>query len=63
MTAVVALRPGAPASTEELQTHCRSQVAAYKVPKRVYFVDQVPRQPSGKPDYKAAKSIAGGDGS
>jgi acyl-CoA synthetase (AMP-forming)/AMP-acid ligase II len=63
VTAVVALRPGASASEEDLRAHCRSQVAGYKVPKAVHFVDQVPRQPSGKPDYKAAKAIAGGDGS
>jgi acyl-CoA synthetase (AMP-forming)/AMP-acid ligase II len=58
VTAVVALRPGTSASGEALQTHCRSNVAGYKVPKSVHFVDQVPRQPSGKPDYKAAKAIA-----
>jgi acyl-CoA synthetase (AMP-forming)/AMP-acid ligase II len=50
-------------SEEDLRAHCRSQVAGYKVPKAVHFVDQVPRQPSGKPDYKAAKSIASGEGS
>jgi 3-oxocholest-4-en-26-oate---CoA ligase len=58
VTAVVALRPGASASGEVLQTHCRSNVAGYKVPKSVHFVDEVPRQPSGKPDYKAAKATA-----
>jgi len=61
VTAVVALRPGATASPEDLQTHCRSHVAGYKVPKSVHFVDQVPRQPSGKPDYKVAKTIAAAD--
>jgi len=62
VTAVVALRPGATTSDDDLKAHCRSHVAGYKVPKSVHFVDQVPRQPSGKPDYKAAKSLAGGAG-
>ena len=63
VTALVALRPGASATAEDLQAHCRSHVARYKVPKDVHFVDEVPRQPSGKPDYKVAKRIAAGDGS
>jgi acyl-CoA synthetase (AMP-forming)/AMP-acid ligase II len=63
VTAVVALRPGSSATAEDVRAHCRSHVAGYKVPKAVHFVDQVPRQPSGKPDYKAAKSIASGEGS
>jgi len=63
VTAVVALRPGTTASSEDLQTHCRNHVAGYKVPKTVHFVDQVPRQPSGKPDYRVAKSLAADAGS
>jgi acyl-CoA synthetase (AMP-forming)/AMP-acid ligase II len=63
VTALVALRPGGSATSEDLRTHCRSSVAGYKVPKEVHFVDQVPRQPSGKPDYKVAKKVAAGEGS
>ncbi|MBV8234276.1 MAG: acyl-CoA synthetase [Acidimicrobiia bacterium] len=61
VTAIVALRPGTEAAAEDLQTYCRANLAGYKVPKRVHFVDQVPRQPSGKPDYRVAKAIAVGD--
>jgi len=61
VTAIVALRPGVEAAAEDLQTYCRANLAGYKVPKRVHFVDQVPRQPSGKPDYRVAKAIAAGD--
>jgi acyl-CoA synthetase (AMP-forming)/AMP-acid ligase II len=63
VTAVVALRPGAAATSEDLQSHCRKHVAGYKVPKKMQFVDQVPRQPSGKPDYRVAKALAAGEGS
>jgi len=48
--AVVALRPGASTSAEELQAFCRESLASYKVPKRIAFVDvgTIPVNPSGK---------------
>ncbi|MBV8161333.1 MAG: acyl-CoA synthetase [Acidimicrobiia bacterium] len=63
VTAIVALRPGATTTPEDLQAHCRSLVAGYKVPKETHFVGQVPRQPSGKPDYKTAKALVADGGS
>jgi acyl-CoA synthetase (AMP-forming)/AMP-acid ligase II len=29
-------------------THCRGQLASFKVPKDVTFIDALPRNPSGK---------------
>jgi acyl-CoA synthetase (AMP-forming)/AMP-acid ligase II len=46
--AFVALRPGTSTTAEELTEHCRSQLARFKVPKAVLFVDALPRNPSGK---------------
>ncbi len=46
--AVVVTKPGASASAEELIAHCRGLIAAYKCPKSVDFVDELPRNPSGK---------------
>jgi acyl-CoA synthetase (AMP-forming)/AMP-acid ligase II len=46
--AFVALRPDVKVSADELVTHCRSQLAGFKVPKSVTFVDALPRNPSGK---------------
>ena len=46
--AFVALRPGATASAEELIEHCRTQLAKFKVPKDVIFIEALPRNPSGK---------------
>jgi acyl-CoA synthetase (AMP-forming)/AMP-acid ligase II len=63
VTAVVALRPGASVAPEDVQAHCRNHVAGYKVPKSVHLVEEIQRQPSGKPDYKWAKSIAAGEAS
>lgn len=37
-----------PPSDEDLDRHCRGQLAPYKVPKSFEVVDALPRQPSGK---------------
>jgi acyl-CoA synthetase (AMP-forming)/AMP-acid ligase II len=46
--AFVALQPDATATADELIEHCRGQLARFKVPKDVFFVDALPRNPSGK---------------
>jgi len=46
--AFVALRSDATATGDELIEHCRTQLARFKVPKDVVFVDALPRNPSGK---------------
>ena len=46
--AIVVRKNGAIADTAALIAHCRSQIAGYKTPKRVEFIDQLPRLPSGK---------------
>ncbi|MEY2444760.1 MAG: 3-oxocholest-4-en-26-oate---CoA ligase, partial [Ilumatobacteraceae bacterium] len=38
--------------------HVKTQLAGYKAPKRVVFVDEVPRAPNGKADYQLAKQHA-----
>ena len=49
VTAVVVLvRDAAVPSESELIAQLKSQLAAYKVPKRVYFVDALPRNTMGK---------------
>jgi O-succinylbenzoic acid--CoA ligase len=48
VAAVVVLRDGAQASEEELRSHCASQLAGFKVPKRFEFVPELPRTASGK---------------
>ncbi|MFS8641366.1 MAG: hypothetical protein LOD90_11295 [Symbiobacteriaceae bacterium] len=39
---------GATATAEDLIEHARQRVAPFKVPKRVIFVDDLPRNASGK---------------
>src|SRR5262245_20774565 len=46
--AFVALRPNVAATTDELVEHCRGQLAQFKVPKDVQFLDALPRNPSGE---------------
>jgi fatty-acyl-CoA synthase len=46
--AFVVLRPDATATDEELLAHCRAQLARFKVPKAITFLDALPRNPSGK---------------
>jgi O-succinylbenzoic acid--CoA ligase len=46
--ALVVLRDGAEAGQEELRAHCADSLAGFKVPKRVDFVDGLPRTASGK---------------
>jgi fatty-acyl-CoA synthase len=46
--AVVALRPDAKASADELIAHCRARLAKYKTPKYVVFTGSLPRNAAGK---------------
>ncbi len=46
--AVVALRQGAVATADQLIEHCRHQIASYKKPTSIDFMDTLPRNPSGK---------------
>jgi fatty-acyl-CoA synthase len=46
--AVVVRRPGSEVTEEELIAHTRGRLAGFKVPKRVEFVDALPKNPSGK---------------
>jgi acyl-CoA synthetase (AMP-forming)/AMP-acid ligase II len=46
--AVVELRPGASATSEELIAFCGERLAAYKKPRSVDFVAELPRNPAGK---------------
>ncbi|HWE69898.1 MAG TPA: acyl-CoA synthetase, partial [Acidimicrobiales bacterium] len=45
-----------PVTLEEIQTHCRTLIAGYKVPRRMLLVDEIPLTAAGKPDAKAAKA-------
>ena len=46
--AIVVLRRGAKATPEELMEYCRQNLASFKRPRSVYFVDELPRNTMGK---------------
>ena len=48
VAAAVALKPGATVTPDEVRDFVKSQVAAYKYPRRVWFVDALPKGPTGK---------------
>jgi len=46
--AVVVGKGGARIDINELSSHCRPHIAAYKIPKHIEYVDALPRNPTGK---------------
>ncbi len=46
--AFVVLKPGANLDDEAILTHCRSQLATFKVPKQVRYLDELPHNATGK---------------
>lgn len=58
ITAVVALNAGAAATAEEIGETVRANLAGFKRPRTVVFVEQVRRGPNGKADYAWAKETA-----
>ncbi|WP_228000092.1 acyl-CoA synthetase [Nocardia australiensis] len=48
ITAVVVLRDGLQVTAEALTAHVKERIAPFKVPKRIHFVDVLPRNQSGK---------------
>ncbi|MER6012080.1 acyl-CoA synthetase [Streptomyces bluensis] len=59
VAAVVQLRAGAALlSLEDIQSHCRARLAGYKIPRQLVVTDTIQRSPSGKADYRWARSVA-----
>jgi fatty-acyl-CoA synthase len=48
LSAFVVLRPGAAATAGELQAFVKDNLARYKVPREVSFLEELPRNPTGK---------------
>ena len=46
--AAVALKPGAEVGEADLRAYVKGQLAAYKYPRHVWFVDELPKGPTGK---------------
>jgi fatty-acyl-CoA synthase len=61
ITAVVVTRE--PATEDELLAHAREHLAGFKLPKSVHFVDELPKNPSGKLLKRELRERFGGAGS
>jgi malonyl-CoA/methylmalonyl-CoA synthetase len=48
VTAIVVPKPGAHPSEEDVIAALRGEIATFKIPKRVYFVAELPRNAMGK---------------
>jgi long-chain acyl-CoA synthetase len=48
VAAFVTLRPGAAVAPDDLIAHCRGRLAAFKYPRRVSIVTELPKSPTGK---------------
>jgi acyl-CoA synthetase (AMP-forming)/AMP-acid ligase II len=60
--AFVVLRAGEETTAEDLLGHCRGRLARFKVPKEVEFIDELPRNPSGKVlkrELRLRRAVAG----
>ena len=55
--AFVALRPGTQVTEEELIEHCKGQLARYKVPSEIEFLDGLPKTAVGKILHRSLREI------
>jgi len=61
--AAVVLKPGAEASESDIRDFVKGQVAGYKYPRRIWFVDELPKGPTGKilkKDVELPEGVAAG---
>jgi acyl-coenzyme A synthetase/AMP-(fatty) acid ligase len=54
----VVLSPGASLSQDEILAHCRTRLPAFKAPKSIYLVHELPKNSRGKIDRKALIDVA-----
>ncbi|MEA2166780.1 MAG: long-chain acyl-CoA synthetase, partial [Solirubrobacteraceae bacterium] len=46
--AAVVLKDGEDVSEDDLRDYVKNEVAAYKYPRKIWFVDELPKGPTGK---------------
>ena len=55
--AVIARSPGKGVDEKSVQDWVRAELAGYKVPRRLVFMERVPRSPNGKSDLAGTREI------
>ncbi len=58
--AFVVLKAGTMATAEEIMAYCRTGLAKYKVPKHIAFLNELPKNPTGKIDHRKLAETANG---
>jgi len=58
VAALVVREPDSALGADDVTGAVRASLAGYKVPRRISFVDKVPRLPNGKVDYEESKQLA-----
>src|SRR5207302_282574 len=53
-------RDGGHLTEDDVVEHVKSRLAGFKAPRRVVFAPRVPRNPAGKVDYAAVRSLVTG---
>lgn len=61
VVALVQLRSGRTPDPQTILEQAQLHIARYKLPKAVIFVEEILRSPSGKADYRWARSVAAGE--
>ena len=46
--AVVKVRADKAVTEEEIMAHCKAHLSSFKVPKKILFVEELPKTPTGK---------------
>jgi acyl-CoA synthetase (AMP-forming)/AMP-acid ligase II/uncharacterized membrane protein len=62
LRAFVVLKAGKQASEDELKAHVKRNLARYKVPREIVFVDELPRNATGKVVKRELKHFDAGEG-
>ena len=58
VAAFVVLNDGATATADEIIAFCKQHLADYKCPKTIYFLDEIPKGPTGKLLKRALRNLA-----
>ena len=59
--AVIVPAPGASLDVDGMIAHCRERIGGYKIPRRMAFVDEMPKSAMGKILKTELRRIYGGD--
>jgi len=48
VNAAIVLKAGLSATADEIQAHCKAHLALFKIPKQIFFVEDIPKTATGK---------------